>query len=203
MKWENVTVKQYLEIKKVAEEIGTDELDKSLSFLKILFNEDYSVKPIDEFMDKVNELRFLQTDIPQDDDTPKKVIINGREYRVATDANEITTAQFIDYMKYVKMEDFDDKLIGIVSAFLIPATAKNYGDGYDFDDVKNDILDMSFVEANSIAFFLRNQTRKSYKRSLIYLICQILQMKITWREKKQILKNLSTLYQTLEYYHSY
>lgn len=72
MKWENVTVKQYLEIKKVAEEIGTDELDKSLSFLKILFNEDYSVKPIDEFMDKVNELRFLQTDIPQDDDTPKR-----------------------------------------------------------------------------------------------------------------------------------
>lgn len=51
------------------------------------------------------------------------------------------------------MEDFDDKLIGIVSAFLIPATAKNYGDGYDFDDVKNDILDMSFTTANSIAFF--------------------------------------------------
>ena len=193
--WQYMTVRQWLQIEDILNEEG-DELYKSVEFLKILTGKDYSIVPLAEYMEKVKELSFLQDDMPTID-TPKTVTINGREHDVVTEPDNITTAQFMDYMTHTKAGG-KDLLPKICMTFLIPKGHK-YGEGYDFVDVLNDVYDMPFIEANSIAFFLPNQSKRLWKRSQFFLRCQILMMKgKTMREKWELIKDIDTLSLTME-----
>lgn len=199
LSWEDVTFKKYLQIKKVMEEEG-DELDKALSFLRILTGTDYSKVPINEYMEKVAELSFLQTDLPTID-VPKTINVNGKKYKVIYDADNMSTAQFFDYMNYIKMPT-DEKIAYLTAVFLLPDNAKVYNEGYDFQEVVNDVMDMPLQIVNSIAFFLLTKSRASLKHSLYSLMGQTMMNKsIKWKEKKKVIKGVRELLTLLEYSH--
>lgn len=202
MTWKEVTLQQYLAIQDVLETNKGDEMEKALAYLKILYGKDYSIVPIGEYLEKVKELKFLQDDIPTVD-LPKRIIVNGREYRVCGGADDLTTAQFMDYMNFSK-SDAKDKIIDIVATFIVPIDAKVYGEGYDYEVVRKDAGDMPLVIANSIGFFLQKQMEKSLRRTLHYSIFQIMTMKgMTMKNKLKMIKGMVTLYQTMESYRTF
>ena len=161
LSWDDVSIGQYLEMENILKKEG-DTLSKALDLLQILTGTDYSKVPIDEYMEKVAELSFLQTDVPTID-LPDEIALNGRKYTLKNDVDKITASQFIDYNNYIQSED-NDKIIKIVGTFIIPK-GHIYGDGYEFDTVMEDAKDIPLPIANSIAFFLRKQslTFKSHK----------------------------------------
>lgn len=197
LSWDDVSIGQYLEMENILKKEG-DTLSKALDLLQILTGTDYSKVPIDEYMEKVSELSFLQTDVPTID-LPNEIALNGRKYTLKNDVDKITASQFIDYNNYIQSED-DDKIIKIVGTFIIPK-GHIYGDGYEFDTVMEDAKDIPLPIANSIAFFLRKQSNKSLKRSLYSLAFRIMMnRKVSWKKRIAAVNGLAVVYRNLGYY---
>lgn len=195
--WDDVSIGQYLEMENILKKEG-DTLSKALDLLQILTGTDYSKVPIDEYMEKVAELSFLQTDVPTID-LPNEIALNGRKYTLKNDVDKITASQFIDYNNYIQSED-DDKIIKIVGTFIIPK-GHIYGDGYEFDTVMEDAKDIPLPIANSIAFFLRKQSNKSLKRSLYSLAFRIMMnRKVSWKKRIAAVNGLAVVYRNLGSY---
>ena len=195
--WDDVSIGQYLEMENILKKEG-DTLSKALDLLQILTGTDYSKVPIDEYMEKVAELSFLQTDVPTID-LPNEIALNGRKYTLKNDVDKITASQFIDYNNYIQSED-DDKIIKIVGTFIIPK-GHIYGDGYEFDTVMEDAKDIPLPIANSIAFFLRKQSNKSLKRSLYSLAFRIMMnKKVSWKKRIAAVNGLAVVYRNLGSY---
>ena len=197
LSWDDVSIGQYLEMENILKKEG-DTLSKALDLLQILTGTDYSKVPIDEYMEKVAELSFLQTDVPTID-LPDEIALNGRKYTLKNDVDKITASQFIDYNNYIQSED-DDKIIKIVGTFIIPK-GHIYGDGYEFDTVMEDAKDIPLPIANSIAFFLRKQSNKSLKRSLYSLAFRIMMnRKVSWKKRIAAVNGLAVVYRNLGSY---
>ena len=197
LSWDDVSIGQYLEMENILKKEG-DTLSKALDLLQILTGTDYSKVPIDEYMEKVSELSFLQTDVPTID-LPNEIALNGRKYTLKNDVDKITASQFIDYNNYIQSED-NDKIIKIVGTFIIPK-GHIYGDGYEFDTVMEDAKDIPLPIANSIAFFLRKQSNKSLKRSLYSLAFRIMMnRKVSWKKRIAAVNGLAVVYRNLGYY---
>ena len=195
--WDDVSIGKYLEMENILKKEG-DTLSKALDLLQILTGTDYSKVPIDEYMEKVAELSFLQTDVPTID-LPNEIALNGRKYTLKNDVDKITASQFIDYNNYIQSED-NDKIIKIVGTFIIPK-GHIYGDGYEFDTVMEDAKDIPLPIANSIAFFLRKQSNKSLKRSLYSLAFRIMMnRKVSWKKRIAAVNGLAVVYRNLGYY---
>ena len=197
LSWDDVSIGQYLEMENILKKEG-DTLSKALDLLQILTGTDYSKVPIDEYMEKVAELSFLQTDVPTID-LPNEIALNGRKYTLKNDVDKITASQFIDYNNYIQSED-NDKIIKIIGTFIIPK-GHIYGDGYDFDTVMEDAKDIPLPIANSIAFFLRKQSNKSLKRSLYSLAFRIMMnRKVSWKKRIAAVNGLEVVYHNLGSY---
>ena len=195
--WDDVSIGQYLEMENILKKEG-DTLSKALDLLQILTGTDYSKVPIDEYMEKVAELSFLQTDVPTID-LPNEIALNGRKYTLKNDVDKITASQFIDYNNYIQSED-NDKIIKIIGTFIIPK-GHIYGDGYEFDTVMEDAKDIPLPIANSIAFFLRKQSNKSLKRSLYSLAFRIMMnRKVSWKKRIAAVNGLAVVYRNLGSY---
>lgn len=197
LSWDDVSIGQYLEMENILKKEG-DTLSKALDLLQILTGTDYSKVPIDEYMEKVAELSFLQTDVPTID-LPNEIALNGRKYTLKNDVDKITASQFIDYNNYIQSED-NDKIIKIIGTFIIPK-GHVYGDGYEFDTVMEDAKDIPLPIANSIAFFLRKQSNKSLKRSLYSLAFRIMMnRKVSWKKRIAAVNGLAVVYRNLGSY---
>lgn len=197
LSWDDVSIGQYLEMENILKKEG-DTLSKALDLLQILTGTDYSKVPIDEYMEKVAELSFLQTDVPTID-LPNEIALNGRKYTLKNDVDKITASQFIDYNNYIQSED-NDKIIKIIGTFIIPK-GHIYGDGYEFDTVMEDAKDIPLPIANSIAFFLRKQSNKSLKRSLYSLAFRIMtNRKVSWKKRIAAVNGLAVVYHNLGSY---
>ena len=197
LSWDDVSIGQYLEMENILKKEG-DTLSKALDLLQILTGTDYSKVPIDEYMEKVAELSFLQTDVPTID-LPNEIALNGRKYTLKNDVDKITASQFIDYNNYIQSED-NDKIIKIIGTFIIPK-GHIYGDGYEFDTVMEDAKDIPLPIANSIAFFLRKQSNKSLKRSLYSLAFRIMtNKKVSWKKRIAAVNGLAVVYRNLGSY---
>ena len=197
LSWDDVSIGQYLEMENILKKEG-DTLSKALDLLQILTGTDYSKVPIDEYMEKVAELSFLQTDVPTID-LPNEIVLNGRKYTLKNDVDKITASQFIDYNNYIQSED-NDKIIKIIGTFIIPK-GHIYGDGYEFDTVMEDAKDIPLPIANSIAFFLRKQSNKSLKRSLYSLAFRIMMnRKVSWKKRIAAVNGLAVVYRNLGSY---
>lgn len=197
LSWDDVSIGQYLEMENILKKEG-DTLSKALDLLQILTGTDYSKVPIDEYMEKVSELSFLQTDVPTID-LPNEIALNGRKYTLKNDVDKITASQFIDYNNYIQSED-NDKIIKIIGTFIIPK-GHIYGDGYEFDTVMEDAKDIPLPIANSIAFFLRKQSNKSLKRSLYSLAFRIMtNRKVSWKKRIAAVNGLAVVYRNLGSY---
>lgn len=178
MTWNNITYRQLLDIREASN--IEDENERVYAIMEAVFGEDVLDLSLKEFNEKCKELQFLQKQIPNDLHV-KDIKVNGREYYFDGLLGKITTAQYIDFQNYQKNED-EQKTF---SVFIIPKGHK-YNDGYDMDQVFNDILDVPVPILFSASFFFIRQFELFIR---IFRRYSIKQMKKTGLPK-EVMENL-------------
>ena len=79
--------------------------------------------------------------------------IDGRVYTVIKDLTAVSYAQFVDFNSYSKKKD----IVGMCSCFFVPK-GHTYNDGYDLQQVKEDLLESDFYVISDYAFFFKKQS---------------------------------------------
>ena len=176
--WSTITYRQLLDIREASN--IEDENERVYAIMEAIFGEDVLDLPLKDFNEKCKELQFLQKPIPNDLHI-KTIKVNGREYYFDGLLGKITTAQYIDFQNYQKNED-EQKTF---SVFIIPKGHK-YNDGYDMDQVFNDILDVPVPILFSASFFFIRQFELFIR---IFRRYSIKQMKKTGLPK-EVMENL-------------
>jgi hypothetical protein len=193
LSWSDVTLEQYMLIQEIKKH---DSLDIVCEIIKILFNiKDPESLPYTEFIKYSQELSFMSKDIervPLKD----KYEINNNTYILKNNVMQLTTSQVIDYRNYSKE---DNHIAKILSVFLIPEGHK-YNDGYDIEQVINDLLDLDIQTVVSILDFFQKCWVEFIKISRDYLTSQ-LNLKTIPEEKKKEIEEKMDLLQDLTSFH--
>lgn len=196
--WSELPVAKLQEIRSVSINIE-DEDTKVLTIAGILADKTYREMlelPLNETTELIRNTSFLYTQ-PK----PKKISsvyrLNGTEYRIMKNMNDITTAQFIDYQALAK--DSGERMAEFLSIFFIPVGCK-YNDGnYDREKVVDDInYYLSAEEALGISAFFTVRCVRLIKRTLLLLEAKM-QM-LSWRkETREQAKQVMELIQQIRY----
>lgn len=195
--WDNITLAQFTDIQQTLQE-EKDDLVKLGRIVKIVFEEDLEDIPLNQMNEKLNAVVELLNQPPHRNKTKKTYTINGKKFKL-TDMKRLSMAQFLDATSLMKAEDLDLVMNKLLSVFLIPESAEKYNQGYDLEEVQEDLWNIPVTDSNGIAFFLVALLKKQYQRGLLYLIAQTLIMKgMTWKMKKETIKSLVTGWQAME-----
>ena len=198
MNWSNITYRTLLDIREAAN--IEDENERVYAIMEAVFGEDVLNLPLKDFNEKCKELQFLQKEIPNDLHV-KDIKVNGREYYFDGLLGKITTAQYIDFQNYQKNNDEQKSF----SIFIIPKGHK-YNDGYDMEQVFNDILDIPVPVLFSASFFFSRQFELFIRIFRRYSIKQMKKLGLPKEAMENLEKvvNLSTtmMLTPLESYHS-
>ena len=159
--WKNITLKQYYQIVDICN--NTDEYS-AYNLVDLIYGIDSSKLPAIEMEKYIKQLSFLKSDLPTCI-LKKHYTINGREYDSNCDLTSMTTAQFIDYQNYLPHNKFEE----LLSIFFVP-NGHSYNDGYDIDQVKEDLLDLPMEVVNAASFFFKIQLKVYCKLFRHYLI---------------------------------
>ena len=198
LKWNDIKYRTLLDIREAAN--IEDENERVYAIMEAVFGEDVLDLPLKDFNEKCKELQFLQKEIPNDLHV-KDIKVNGREYYFDGLLGKITTAQYIDFQNYQKNEDEQKSF----SVFIIPKGHK-YNDGYDMEQVFNDILDIPVPVLFSASFFFSRQFELFIRIFRRYSIKQMKKLGLPKEAMENLEKvvNLSTemMLTPLESYHS-
>lgn len=182
--WSDITLQQYYQIK----ELLTNEDEYTvLNILDVLYGIDSASLPLSALSKYNNALDFLKDEIPVVD-IKKKYNINGHTYESNLELTKVSTAQFIDYQNYLKEQKYEK----LISVLFIPE-GHQYNDGYNIKEVQDDILHMSMVDVQSIAFFIKKQFQLLLSLFQFYLTQSIQKMHLTKQQKQKLLDQLGTL----------
>lgn len=186
LNWSSIKYRTFLDIREAAN--IEDENERVYAIMEAVFGEDVLNLPLKEFNEKCKELQFLQKQIPNDLHV-KDIKVNGREYYFDGLLGKITTAQYIDFQNYQKNEDEQKSF----SVFIIPKGHK-YNDGYDMEQVFNDILDIPVPVLFSASFFFSRQFELFIRIFRRYSIKQMKKLGLPKEAMKNLEKvvNLST-----------
>lgn len=181
MTWKDVTLKQFIELQKL---VGIeDETDRMLAISELFFGESVTDLPIAEYTKKIKELNFLSEELPTNR-LVKNVIVNGRKYNIDALVGHINTAQYVDFINYMKEEN---KFGELLSVFFIPEGHK-YNDGYDMKQVIDDMYDLPMDVVNSENFFFKRQFSKFIEIFQSYSLKQLWKTDLPKKEKKNLEK---------------
>ena len=198
LKWSDVKYRTLLDIREAAN--IEDENERVYAIMEAVFGEDVLDLPLKDFNEKCKELQFLQKEIPNDLHV-KDIKVNGREYYFDGLLGKITTAQYIDFQNYQKKND-EQKVFSVI---IIPKGHK-YNDGYDMEQVFNDILDVPVPVLFSASFFFSRQFELFIRIFRRYSIKQMKKLGLPKEAMENLEKvvNLSTMMMLtpLESYHS-
>lgn len=185
--WKDININTYIKLKELLEHKITDvesNVDLNVRLLSILCDVDEDIianLQLDKFVKLLKQSMFLN-------DMPKVEIkdnydINGKKYNVHLNMSDMTISQYIDFQTFCK--DRDKYLKEIIACFLIPS-GKKYCDGYNVNDVINDIGNyFSIIDAYAICFFFTLSFQSLTKTTLNYLVKKMKkQMKKMTQEQK-------------------
>lgn len=192
MNWNDITLNQYLEIESVTK-TESDLIDKSLSYIKIIFNidnEHCKNLPYNDYLEYVKKLDFLGNEIPMRD--VKEVMKDHSEYYIYYDLSNLSVAQYIDFNNYREMND----LIGIVSTVFIPKD-KEYCKDYDMSKVKTYIGEMKIGDVLSIFNFFLRYFNSYMDYSRLFLQKKMKKLKKSIRKKRLTRLQMFRLYYRL------
>ena len=151
--WEEITWREFEQIEQVLR-ADIPKYYKTVHLISVLSNtpvEEIEKLPITEFQKLTPYVEFLTTE-PEPHGHKFEYEVNGRQYDFRGEFYNITTAQYIDYRSYMDEELKD--ITKLMSVFLIPK-GHEYNDGYDMEQVKNDIGDMCWLDIRACTFFFR------------------------------------------------
>lgn len=152
--FEQMSLRVFFDVEDIVDS-DMEMLDKEVNLVSLLGGmtpDEVLNMPLDEFGRYTSKLKFI-TDSPKRKIPQTTYVVNGRKYNVLLDADSMSVAQYVDYSSYCREEDEREKIIGMLSVFLIPR-GKKYGE-YDIKQVREDMLEMTVSDVYSLsAFFL-------------------------------------------------
>lgn len=154
MTWNDITISKFNQLTEIFTDPDFDETDRALYEMQILFDVDPFKLSLSQMTYFSKEMKFLGDKIPtmKVRDTYK---LGGRTYKLKKRLEDYNVAMWIDYTNLVKQGGSgSDNYPNLLSVFLQPSNAKEYNEGYNIEDVRNDIDKyMSIPDAVAIAAF--------------------------------------------------
>lgn len=185
MKWNDITLKQFYEIKEI---LSVQDDWTILNLIDCIYNVDCQNLPINEL--KKYDISFIKEPIPEVK-VNKYYTLNGTKYSSNCDITKVTVAQFIDYQNYIKEEEV--RLEKLLSVFFMPDGCKDYNTNYDIIKVQEDLLELPIDVAQSIGFFLGKQFKILFILFRYCLQKQVKKLKMDKKKKQELLNNLKKM----------
>ena len=196
MNWFNISLKKYIELKDLYLDPEITDEDRLLYQIKILFDIDPLKLKTTELHKYINEMKFLGEKIPKVK-LKSKYVLGENTYVLKKDLKDFNVSMWIDFQNFLKEGGGNiDNYYKILSVFFFPEgkDVKDYGEGYDIEQVRNDINNhLSIIDANSIASFFLTYRRALLIASLISTKRKIMKTPLEKKEKKKIKKEMRKL----------
>lgn len=189
MNWSDITLRQFNKLQDIFE---VEDSYTVCNIIDLIWGIDSSNLPLNQFIEYKEKLEFLKQPITPIKNIPLKIIVNNRTYNTNVNLTEIKVAQYIDYQNYCKNPKYNE----LLSVFIIPE-GHNYNDGYDLQQVKEDILDLPIDLVYGINFFFLQFYLEFIRTFLYFFKKELKTMNLTQEKKKQIQKELQVLEQSL------
>lgn len=178
--YNQLSLNKYYEIMDVLkEDMDIDSQVKILSIITNMTENEIINLRLSKYEELLDSINFLYEPLKPKKHIPRKMVINGNNYILLKSVDKMTAGQYIDIQSYYNNN------LGyeyILSALVVPE-GKKYGEGYDVQDVVNDILELDVQTCIDVCFFFRKKLLNSIRTTLIYLGWMIKKVKIP--QKKQ------------------
>lgn len=188
-KWEDLTVADQIKMKEIGELQLATEDEKNLKIAAHLAGipyEELLLMPLDKVRGIMDNTEFLLHQ-PRAYTAKRKYELNGRTYTLFKDPSEMSVAQYISFQQIYK-EGFENRPLEMLSIFLIPK-GHQYNDGYDMDEVMDDLLSLPLLDALGVCDFFMQRCLRSIERmkTYLHLIMRVERLKAP-KEKKEAIK---------------
>ena len=195
MNWTDVSLKKYIELKDLYLDPELSDEDRLIYQIKILFDVDpLKLKPT-ELHKYINEMKFLGEKVPKMK-IKNEYKLGSNIYILKKELKDFNVSMWIDWTNFLKEGSDIDNYAKLLSVFFFPEgkDVKDYGEGYDIEQVRNDINNyLSIPEANSIASFFLTYQKASFLLSLLYTRKKVLKTPLNKMEKKKIKREMRKL----------
>lgn len=162
--WNEISIADFLQLMQLQEVADDFQLAREVEIMKIVSgNPDIDTLSLPEFKQLVGKVTFINQPIPEKLYPPKSFTTPNFKYIIKPDLTKLTTAQYIDYINYIKNSEGIEDLAKILSVFFIPKGFE-YNEGYEINEVIEDIENnVDIVTASSVASFFELQSQTCIK----------------------------------------
>lgn len=190
--WRDVTIDEYFDLLEKLEDPELEDTDKEVCKISFIYN-----IPEDSIWDlKIDEFRNLQIESLWMDEFKisenskfKSIEINGSKYKIDTNLQNFTVAQYIDFQTFFPKRKTNPRVIGnILACFIIPQ-GKEYASGYDISELVRSInSNLDILTANEIMFFFLKQYLISIRVTANYFNWTLKRLKKKTKNKEKVIE---------------
>ena len=194
MNWIDLSLKKYNEIKHLYLDTDLSDEDRLILQINILFGVDALKLKTTELHKYINDMKFLGEKVPKMK-IKNEYKLGENVYVLKKDLRNLTVAQWLDFQNFLKDGGGDsDNYSNLLSIFFFPKGIEEYGEGYDIEQVRQDINNhLSIAEASSIASFLLLWRKTSLLLFLLYTRRETLKTPLTKTQRKKVKKEFRKL----------
>lgn len=193
MNWNDISIKQYNDIKNLYLEPDLSDEDRLILQINILFGVDALKLKTTELQKYISEMKFLGSKVPKMK-IKSEYKLGENVYVLKKDLRDFTVAQWIDWQNFLKEGSDTDNYAKLLSVFFFPKGKDEYAEGYDIEQVRSDINNyLSIAEAMSIASFFLTYQKALSIRFLLYTRRETLKAPLTKTQKKKVKKEMRKL----------
>lgn len=186
--YDRLTLGKFLKLREI--NVLGDELDIQAEIIAVLSDstvDDVLSLPLAEYGRRASALSFLAEPPRPGNGIPRRIVLNGRKWRVLKDVRDMSAGQYIDFQTYLGKGDTEKWLREILSTLILPE-GKEYADGYDIQEAVDAMNDLPVLDALRISAFFLSRCRRSIDNTLTCLAWRTRRMakKMTPEERKRM-----------------
>ena len=193
MNWNDISIKQYNDIKNLYLDPDLSDEDRLILQINILFGVDALKLKTNELHKYIKEMKFLGEKVPKMK-IKKEYKLGDNVYTLKKELKDVTVAQWLDFQNFLKDGSDTDNYANLLSVFFFPKGETEYGENYDIEEVRSDINNhLSIAEAMSISSFFLLYRKISLLRFVLYTRKQTLKAPLTKEQKRRVKKEMRKL----------
>lgn len=188
--YDKLTLGKFLKLREI--NVLGDELDIQAQIIAVLSDstvDDVLSLPLAEYGRRAAALSFLAEPPRPGNGIPRRIVLNGRKWRVLKDVREMSAGQYIDFQTYIGKGDTEKWLREILTTLLLPE-GKEYADGYDIQQAIDAMEGLPVLDALRISAFFLSKCRRSIDSTLTCLAWRTRRIakKMTQEERTKMTK---------------
>ena len=193
MKWTDISLNKYNEVKDVFLIPEYSDEDRLILEIKILFGVDALKLKKSELHKYIKELSFLGEKVPKMK-VKNEYNLGGNIYTLKKDLKDITVAQWLDFQNFLKEGGDTENYAKLLSVFFFPKGEDEYAEGYDIEQVREDIgRFLNIADATSISSFFLRYRRALSIRFLLFTRRETLKAPLTRKQRRKVKKEFRKL----------